>query len=381
MRKYIAYGREFFKRADMVLFFLCLACAILGIVVIHSATLTYESNRFVLVQSGSLVIGIILFVVLTVIDVDIIADQWKLLFGFEILLLLILAVFGVGMDESGNKAWLRFFGIGIQPTEVIKVIYIVLLAKHASYLKNYRNLSAPLSIAQLVVHFGILFGLIVVITKDLGSALIFLAIFLVICFAAGVKLRWFLAGAAAVAAMIPLAWNHLLSPYQKDRILAPYVPSIDPNHLGINWQPYQSKIALASGQFFGMGLGHGTQTQSSALSQKHTDFIFAVIGEELGMLGCLIVITLLVLIIIRCVYVGLKSRNTMSMLICFGMAGYLFFQTFENIGMCIGVAPVIGLTLPFFSYGGSSLFTAFAAMGIVSGIHFRPSPQRFYSLY
>ena len=102
MRKYIAYGREFFKRADMVLFFLCLACAILGIVVIHSATLTYESNRFVLVQSGSLVIGIILFVVLTVIDVDIIADQWKLLFGFEILLLLILAVFGVGMDESGN---------------------------------------------------------------------------------------------------------------------------------------------------------------------------------------------------------------------------------------------------------------------------------------
>ncbi len=380
MKKLLGYGLEFLKRADMILFSLCLTCSIFGIIVIHSATLSYHSNRYVLVQVASLCIGIVLFVILTVIDIDIIADQWLLLFGFELLLLLALLIFGTGMDESGNRAWIRFLGIGIQPTEIIKVIYVVLLAKHASYLKNYRNISAPMSVFQLAAHFGILFVMIVVISRDLGSALIFLSIFLVIVFAAGVRLYWFLLGFAALAALMPLAWTHVLSEYQRNRILAPYVPSIDPTNTGINWQPHQSKIALASGQFFGTGLGQGTQTQSSALSQKHTDFIFAVIGEELGMLGCIIVIVLLSLIMIRCVYVGIKSQNTMNMLICFGMAGFLFFQTFENIGMCIGIAPVIGLTLPFFSYGGSALFTAFAAMGIVSGIHFRPSPKHFRGL-
>lgn len=377
MKKLLSYGLEFLKRADMVLFSLCLTCSIFGIVVIHSATLSYNSNRYVLVQTASLCIGIVLFVILTVIDIDIIADQWLLLFGLELLLLLALLIFGTGMDESGNRAWIRFLGIGIQPTEIIKVIYVVLLSKHASYLKNYRNISSPMSVFQLAAHFGILFIMIVVISRDLGSALIFLSIFLVIVFAAGVRLYWFFLGFAALAALMPLAWTHVLSEYQRNRILAPYVSSIDPTNTGINWQPHQSKIALASGQFFGTGLGQGTQTQSSALSQKHTDFIFAVIGEELGMLGCIIVIILLSLIMIRCVYVGIKSQNTMNMLICFGMAGFLFFQTFENIGMCIGIAPVIGLTLPFFSYGGSALFTAFAAMGIVSGIHFRPSPKRF----
>ena len=125
---------------------------------------------------------------------------------------------------------------------------------------------------------------------------------------------------------------------------------------------------------------NGTQTQSNALSQKHTDFIFAAAGEELGMIACVIIIALLMLIVLRCVQVGLRSNNTMGCLICFGMAAFIAFQTFINIGMCIGLTPVIGLTLPFFSYGGSSLFSAFAAMGIVSGIKYRPSPRRFYSL-
>ena len=380
MKRLLGYGLEFIKRADMVLFALCLTCSIFGLVVISSATASYNTNRYVLVQGFSLIIGIGLFVLLTIIDIDIIADQWLILFAFEIGLLLILAVFGTGMEESGNKAWLRFFGIGIQPTEIVKVIFVVLLSKHATFLKNYRNISAPLSVIQLAAHFGILFLMIVVISEDLGSALIFLAIFLVILFAAGVKLYWFLLGLAAVAALTPLAWNYVLSDYQKDRILAPYLPDIiDPTNTGINFQPYQSKIALASGQLTGTGLYQGTQSQSSSLPQKHTDFIFAVIGEELGMIGCIVVIALLVAIMVRCVYIGLKSRNTMNMLICFGMAGFLFFQTFENIGMCIGIAPVIGLTLPFFSYGGSSLFATFAAMGIVSGIRFRPSPERFHS--
>ena len=184
------------------------------------------------------------------------------------------------------------------------------------------------------------------------------------------------AGFAAIAAMIPLLWKFVLHDYQKNRILAPYDSSIDPTNTGINWQPHQSKIALASGQWTGAGLGHGTQSQSNALAGKHTDFIYAVIGEELGMIACILVIMLLLIIIIRCVMVGIRSGSNMGSLVCFGVAAFLTFQTFENIGMCIGITPVIGITLPFFSYGGSSLFTTFAALGMVSGIHFRPRPKR-----
>ena len=128
------------------------------------------------------------------------------------------------------------------------------------------------------------------------------------------------------------------------------------------------------------GLGEGTQSQSSAIPVKHSDFIFAVIGEELGLIGACLVLLLLMIIVVRCVQVGLRSGNTMSMLVCMGVAATVVFQTFENVGMCIGIAPVVGITLPFFSYGGSSLFSMFAAMGLVSGVKYRPKPLR-SSLY
>jgi rod shape determining protein RodA len=194
---------------------------------------------------------------------------------------------------------------------------------------------------------------------------------------AGLKLYWFLFGAAAMAIVIPIAWNNFLSSGQKERILAPYDSTIDPEGYGVNWEPSRAKLALASGRLTGTGLYQGTQTQSDAIDSKHADYIFAAIGEELGMIGCIVVILLLTAIILRCVYVGLHSRSTFGMLVCFGVAAAFAFQTFENIGMCLGLTPVIGVALPFFSYGGSSLFTSFAAMGIVSGIHYKPKPAQY----
>ncbi|MGI6029777.1 MAG: FtsW/RodA/SpoVE family cell cycle protein [Candidatus Heteroscillospira sp.] len=381
MRKYLPLIRDFFHRADMYLLSLCCICSVFGMVIIASATASYDGSilRFLIVQLIAFFLGIFLYVVFTVIDVDIIADYWMYLFIFSIGFILILIPFGVEGD-TGNKAWLRFLGIGIQPTEVVKIIFVVLMAKHISYLKEYKNLNAPLSVVQLALHFGIMVGLIFVVTRDMGSALIFFAIFAVQLFMAGLKLYWFAFGAAGIAVVFPFFWTHVLNDRYRDRILAPYDPTIDPNNDGINWQAHQSKIALASGQLTGTGLGNGTQTQSAALSQKHTDFIFAAAGEELGMIACVIIIALLMLIVLRCAQVGLRSNNTMGCLIGFGMAAFLAFQVFINIGMCIGLTPVIGLTLPFFSYGGSSLFSTFAAMGIVSGIKYRPTPKRFYSL-
>lgn len=370
----------FFKQSDMLLYLLCCAATFIGFALISSATRTYEDSfRYMFIQVSAFIIGTILFALFTVIDIDIIADKWLPLFIFNVLFILSLFIFGED-DGTGNKAWIRFFGVGLQPTEVVRFTFIVVLAKQLTYLKEYKNLNSPLSLAQLVLHFLIIFGIIVVISGDLGSALVFFFVFIVLLFMSGVKLYWFAIGVALVAGVTPFLWTNVLRDYQKDRIMAPYDPaSVDPTGYGITWQTNQSKIALASGQLTGTGLYNGPQSQSSAIPEKHTDFIFAVAGEELGMIGCAIILLLLVFIVVRCVYIGIKSKNTLSMLVCFGIAAVVFFQTFENMGMCMGLTPVVGITLPFLSYGGSSLFSLFAAMGIVSGIKYRPKPQKFRS--
>ena len=377
MKKLLPQLRDFVHRADMFLFTMSVICALYGIVVIASATKSYEngSAQFVIVQTLALVLGILLFIAMTVIDVDIFAQHWTWLYGLSALLLLSLIPFGA-VSDTGNNGWLRFFGIGIQPTEIVKLAFIIVLAKQLAYLKDYKNLNSVTSVAQIVGHFILMFGLILVTAQDLGSALVYFFIFAVMLFVAGVKIYWFIMGAAAIACMVPIFWTYFLEDYQRNRILAPYDSSIDPDNTGINWQQNQSKIALASGQLTGTGLGEGTQSQSNAIPGKHTDFIFAVIGEELGLIGACLVLLLLMIIVVRCIQVGLRSGSTMSMLVCFGVTATVVFQTFENVGMCIGIAPVVGITLPFFSYGGSSLFSMFAAMGLVSGIKYRPKPAR-----
>ena len=365
MKKLWPVVTDFFRRADMLLLFLCVIASVFGIVVISSASASYGSSKFVIIQTAALLLGIVMFVLLTIIDVDVIADRWPFLLAFNVIFLLLLVPFGVEGD-TGNSGWLRFFGIGIQPSEVVKIVYIVLMAKHISYLKEYKSLNSALSVVQLLLHFVIMFGLIIFVSDDLGSALVFFFIFLVMLFVAGLKIYWFVAGIAVLAAFMPLVWTHFLQPYQKQRILLPYDSSIDPSGFGIRWQSNQSKLALASGQLKGTGLFQGPQSQSDAISGKHTDFIFAVIGEELGMIGACLVLLLLILIIFRCIHIGMQSKNTMSMLVCFGVAATILFQTFENAGMCIGITPVIGIPLPFFSYGGSSMFSLMAAMGLVT---------------
>lgn len=381
MKKYFPYIKDFVRRADMVLLGLGIACSLYGIIAIASATKSYSNSaQYVIVQVLALFIGIGIFVVITLIDVEIMAERWMALAVFNVLFMSTLIFFGVTSD-TGNKGWLRFFGIGIQPAEVVKITYIIIMAKHISYLKEYKGLNKVTSVLQLLVHFGGIFVLLLLTSEDLGSSLVYFFIFFIMLFAAGLKFYWFVAGFASIAVVTPIIWNNVLKEYQKNRILAPYNPMIDPKNDGVNWQANLSKMGLASGQLNGTGLGQGKQSQSNALFGKHTDFIFSVIGEELGMIGALVVFALLLLVIIRCVMVGLRSKDSLSSLVCFGVAATVVFQTFENIGMCVGIAPVIGITLPFFSYGGSSLFSMFAAIGLVSGVRYRPRPEMFRSYH
>lgn len=378
------YIKEFFQRADIFLLVMCILCSIFGITMIEKAvTGMYEGGwnmsvpaKYLAVQIASTILGIIAFVLFTVIDVDLVARQWKLLMLVDLLLLVALVFLGED-DGTGNSAWIRFAGIGVQPSEIIKVIYIIVAARQMTYLKEYKDINSFFSVVQMAAHFLLVFGSIVVVTSDLGSASIILGIFLVMFFALGVRLYWFAAGGAAVAAAIPLLWNYFLKDYQKQRLIAPYDPSIDPDGWGIRWQTTQSKMTLASGRLTGVEEGHNP----SVFTGKHTDFIFSCVGENLGMIGCIVVILLLMILIIHCVRVGLKSGRTFDMLVCIGVAAAVTFQTFINIGMNIGITPVIGITLPFFSYGGSSMVTMFAAMGLVSGIKYKLKPEHFSLIY
>lgn len=375
MKKFFSLLWNYLKKSDTLLLGLCIAATVYGIVLIRTSTAYLSSSNAASVQVLALFIGIALYFVFSLIDIDILADNWKLLFaaGIGLLALLVFA-----QEEGGNRAWLRFMGIGIQPAEIVKIFFIVIIAKLIVSFSNERRLDHILSLGAMTGILLIYFGMILVLSSDLGSGLVYLFIFIAMLFAGGLKIYWFLIALTGFAIVSPYIWNSFLSDNQKNRIIAVFDPkSVDPTGLGITWQVNQSKAAIASGGVFGQGLGQGQMTQSGSVPKQRTDFIFSAAGEELGFVGCLAIVILLVAIIIRCVYVGYKSQSKLGALISVGVAAMLTFQTFENLGMCLGVAPVVGLTLPFFSSGGSSVVTSFACMGIISGIKMKPKPVMF----
>ena len=252
-----------------------------------------------------------------------------------------------------------------------------MLAKQLAWLKENRNLSSIPSILFLAAHLGVIFALYYKVSSDMGSALVLLFIFTCMCFVGGVALRWFLLGGVVGGVAFWALWDlNKIPSYMKLRFQVLFDHSLDPQDTG--WQQTRSLMALGSGKLTGQGLFHGTQTQSEYsynLPNRHTDFIFTVIGEELGMLGCLLTLVLLTAIILRCVWVARRAKTRMESLVCIGVASTVIFQVIVNVGMCLFVMPVIGLTLPFISYGGSSLLMLFVSMGMVSGVQGRSKPE------
>ena len=383
MRSFLRAIARFLREADIFLLVLGLISTVIGVFLIYSVSAEVRTNgNEVYVQLGALVIGIALFVMFSYLDIDIIADKSGFLMVFSVLFIFTLYFWGYGMEEVGNNSWLRFWGIGIQPAEVVKVPFTIIVAKMIANFKERKSLNSFVSLLQIFAVFLVLFGLILVVSADLGSALVYLFILIAMLFVGGVKFRWFLLGGAIIAALSPLLWFNYFTENQRNRIMAPLLPNLmDTYSLDkVMWHARQSVQAISSGGFLGKGYGSGRMTQRGLIPAQHTDFIFSAAGEEFGFVGCMFVVILLVAIIIRCIYVGVKSNNSLGMLVCVGLASMFMVQTVENIGMCLALLPVIGITLPFFSYGGSSIVTCFAALGIVSGIKIRPKTARFRTL-
>ena len=376
---------DFFQQADLVLLGLCCVSTVLGMALIASATRFMKVEkmiRYVGVQGVAMCLGICAYIFISMVDVEIVMKKWKWLVAFNIVFIgLLLTPFGVGGSTTGNQAWLKFPGIPFQigPAEVVKITFTLLLAKQLEWLREEkRDLKSFHSAFLAAGHTIALMGWYVVISGDMGNALTFLFIFVAMAFAAGFALRWFVLLFAGMGGAIAGAvFLGLMPEYMKKRFLVLFDHSYDA--LGVGWQQSRSLLAIGSGGVFGQGYMNGTQTQSSypqSLPYRWTDFIFSVCGEELGLVGCLVVILLLVAIIARVLMVAKNAETNFHCYVCVGVAAMLIYQTIINIGMCLFVMPTIGVTLPFFSYGGSSLLTLFAAMGVVSGIKKRSPTMR-----
>lgn len=365
---------DIFRKGDMILLALCVVASLFGIVMIATAVAYDGGTRNIVIQTATLIVGVLIYLALTAFDIDILAGQRTMLFLLNALLILLLLVWGVE-GASGNRSWLSFpfLPFNVQPAEICKITYIVILAKTMSV--NQTRISSVRCVSQLTFHMLFIVGLIIVISSDTGVALIFIFIFLAMAFVGGVSGWWFLGGAGAVAVASPYLWEYVIREDQKRRVLALIDPEIDPTGLNELWQTNMNLEALRNGGLSGQGLFNGSLTSGGSLPAQHTDSIFCAIGEQLGLIGCLAVLALLLAIVARIIYVGMKSPDYMNRLICIGIAAMFLFQILINIGVCLGLVPVIGLALPFFSYGGSSMLTTFMALGIVSGIKMRPAPD------
>ena len=370
----------FFQQADLLLLGLCCLATLYGMALIASATRYMDTSgmiRYVGVQGVAMLLGIGAYIFMSMVDIEIVMRKWKWIVGFNVVFIgLLVTPLGVGGSTTGNQAWLKFPGIPFQigPAEVVKITFTLLLAKQLEWLREEkRDLKSFHSAFLVAGHTLALMGWYVVISGDMGNALTFFFIFLCMSFVAGFALRWFVLLLAGGGAAFVAAWVlALIPPYMMDRFRVLFDHSYD--SLGVGWQQSRSLLTIGAGGVLGQGYMNGTQTQSSypqSLPNRWTDFIFSVCGEELGMIGCLLIILLLSAIIVRVLLVAKNSQTSFQCYVCVGVAAMLIYQTVINIGMCLFVMPTIGVTLPFFSYGGSSILTLYMAMGVVSGIKLR----------
>jgi rod shape determining protein RodA len=288
---------------------------------------------------------------------------WLYLFA----LLLLFVVLLIGKDVNGSKRWLELGGFQFQPSEFMKIAIVIYLS---SYFSTQETSPYP-DLKKLVLPvFFIMVPVLVILTQpDLGTAITILAISATVVFFVGIRWRYILSASLLILPLLYPVWEHVLKPYQKRRILILLRPDLDP--LGAGYHIRQSKIAIGSGMLWGKGFLNGTQNKLHFLPEKHTDFIFSVWAEEWGFVGCFVLLTLFALLIVLSLRVARRSKDRYGSLLVVGMTGLVLWQVLINIGMVIGLLPVVGITLPFVSYGGSSLITLCLAIGLIENVSMR----------
>jgi rod shape determining protein RodA len=359
---------------DRILMLAVLGLLVLGTLLVWSATSHRDDltggdpTAYLRKQLVNVVIGLVLMVAVMATDhrwVRILAPLAYL--GSIAGLVLVLTM---GTTVNGSRSWIDVGGMSIQPSELAKLAVVIGMALLVAERSEGRRprVGVP-EVGGMLLVAGVPAGLIM-LQPDLGTLLVLSATVFGVLAVAGAPRRWLVAlfAGGAVAAVAAFA-GHLLKPYQVDRFLAFTNPDLDPRGAGYNTE--QARIAVGNGGLFGQGLFHGTQTRAGFVPEQHTDFIFTVAGEELGLLGAAVLIGLLAVVVWRALAISAMSTDVFGRVAAAGIACWLGFQAFQNIGMCLGIMPVTGVPLPFVSYGGSSMFAGMLAVGLLQNIHLR----------
>jgi len=360
-------NKRWLKRMDFTLIAATAAIIIMSLVIIGSATHintpTQERYWFVQRQGIFAILNAAVAIFLMNFDYKALQSYGKKFYVFNLIMLL--AVMFLGHSALGAQRWIQIGPITLQPSEFSKIIMIVSLAAlMEDRIGKLNNLHDLLPIAAYV---GVPF-LLVLKQPDLGTSLVFMAIFLGMVFASGVNLRLLGGIFAAGIACMPILW-HFLKDYQKMRIMVFMDPNVDP--LGSGYHIIQSKIAIGSGMLYGKGLFGGTQSQLNFLPENHTDFIFAVVGEELGFIGAAFLLLLYLIVLWRGIRIAREASDNFGRLLAVGITSMWAFHVLVNVGMTTGIMPVTGIPLPFMSYGVSSLTTNIMSIAILLNIHMR----------
>lgn len=359
--------RSFFKKTDILYWLLTLTASVYGCVLIASQQRGGEVN-FLRTQIFAVVIGYTAAVIIAGIDYKFIAKCWWLIAG--VALALTIAVFFIGIQIVGTDdvGWIRLpGGITFQPSELTKMCFIVTFSTHLAALEEHSKLHTFLGVVSLVIH-GAIPVVLIHMQGDDGAALVFGCMFLIMSFAAGVQLRYFIAFLLCAAAAIPVVWSRMMNDDQQNR-LAVLFSNDDEMLQTYGWQQYQGKVSIASGGMFGKGLFEGPRVEREMVPYQENDFIFTVAGEELGFIGCAAILFLFLMLLYKTMINAGKANDSLGKNICIGFFSLLATQIMINLGMVLGLLPVVGITLPFFSSGGSSAACLYLGVGLVQSVY------------
>lgn len=374
MGKIIYWIKDFVKGTDKILLGLCMILSAIGTVMVYSATRVNLTENQVISRDAktmflAVVMGIFVSLVISYFDYEAVARLWPII--AIICLGLMLSLFVIGSSPEGRDdaiSWIKLGSFYFQPSELLKIGFIITFSVHLENVGS--EINKLKNVILLAIHAMIAVGL-VVLTGDMGSALVFMFITIGMLFMAGLQLRYFLFGIGAVALLAPIAWFEVLSDFQKQRFMAIYAPKslTEATYNEVIFQQERGMNAVSSGGIFGTGLFNGTYTQNGLVPESENDMIFTVVGEELGFIGCIVVLGLLLAIAIKILVVGKKAISVTGKLICCAVAVMIITQVVVNVGMVLKLLPVVGITLPFMSAGGSSNLCIYIAIGMVLSVY------------
>ncbi len=371
------WGRiaDFIRETDKILLSICVFASFFGAMIVLSATRFTGTSRAFFVQLLGMFIGLIAAVILSKItSYDRFVRAWPVFAAVAVGLVVLTFFIGYAPEGTDDKAWIKLpAGMSFQPSELLKIAFTITFAKHVSSIEGKEN--SIKNILLLCIH-GACPVLLIHFQGDDGTALILAFMFVVMMFAAGIKLRYFIIALTALAIAAPILWVGFLSDDQKSRFEILF--NLESDLYGKGWQQWRARTAMANGGIFGQGYMKGEFVQGNKLPKGYNDFIFASAGEELGFLGLIAIMGLLLAICIRILIVAHRAKNKAGKIICAGVFAMIAAQSIINIGMCTCLLPVIGITLPFFSAGGTSLVATFLGIGLVNNVYMHRANRVMY---